>query len=62
MRCTCGTSAWEWQENPNAWYADHELCEGHRRLEERRREVMRTPSANDHAGVQFRLYRTPRED
>jgi hypothetical protein len=59
-RCSdCGTAEWEWEENPDAWHADHVTCEGCRRLAVHGRSVMDGPGKHD--GVKLALYRTPRE-
>lgn len=57
----CGTARWEWEADPNAWHADHAYCEGCRRKAEHRKNVMLTPSATEHAGLEVRLYKLPRD-
>lgn len=60
MRCTCGTSDWEWEDDPDAWHADHWRCPGCERRERHYRRLNSDPSQNMD-GVQVRLFKTPRE-
>lgn len=58
----CGTSPWEFEDNPDAWFADHFICEGCRRRQTYEKRLLDAPSADDHAGAVIALYRTPREE
>lgn len=60
LKCSdCGTAPWEWEDDPEAWHADHDTCEGCRRLQVHARNVHAGPGSHD--GVKLALYRTPRE-
>lgn len=59
-RCSrCGTWQWEWVENPDAWHADHDTCEGCRRLDLHEENVVKGPGMKH--GIRFGLYKTARE-
>ena len=61
----CGTTEWEWDENPNAWFPDMKRCKGC----ELQQGFMRAwnqsteqQPSSDMDGLQLRFFRTSRED
>ena len=61
MRCPrCGTSPWEWDDDPFAWTADHFTCHGCLQLDGYERELANSSGRKD--GAKLGLFKTQRED
>ena len=56
----CGTWRWEWDENPYAWFVDHDTCMGCLQVDGYRRQLSHEHTQLD--GIRIGLYRTPREE
>ena len=56
----CGTWRWEWDENPYAWFVDHDTCMGCLQVDSYSRQLSHEQTQLD--GVRIGLYRTPREE
>ncbi len=61
----CGTSEWEWDENPTAWFPDMKRCRGCELREGFLRywnqDTEQSPAA-DLDGLKLGMFRTPRRE